>query len=1191
MGWLMSNRFDKTTKIHKESYSDDAKKYDIIYGVDPLNVAFQDRSIARTWPISSWTISITTNNINAFGQLVSTFSLSSDTNLYLDQDKQSPFRPIFSDTWRYGDYYITLSVNASTTNTSSEILFAQTVKVAEFEPFANFYAVSAATVSSNFCTDTDNITSLQNINVIPNATHTDNIGVTFNFISGYAPNLTVYFKDTSEAHTFPISSYHWDFGDPFNEGPTDITSIYSNYYTITNTNILSGNFNVPCWKTNTQGHTAVHTYIMPGTYDVTLTVRASNTSTSDICAIDINDRRFSIYVEEIPPRCVSGIYCSLSAITGFTNAASSISGVSPVTAYFHSSSIAAGSFPIHRIDWDFGDGNIQHIVRRPLTTTTSQGLPVINISAYPNDLEDPRNIVVPYTYTNNTEVNQNFNINLSAYACNTNTMIHCSAFDLVNSITPEIRESIYNTKKLIGSRFDDSGNLIYILEGDVYDSAVIDPFPGVSSYYISDSSTSYYVTGIPGSGIYISQDGNTQLFFDDNPGLHLWVITSLFLSAPIYYGSNTRHDPIGSYTFNEYVVYVQPDFPNNTSYDFITDPENINLGTVNLTGVSKSGIYNNDDYQIQLSWINALRVWSVYISELDEAGLGSTDRGNPNGSYYLIDETFIGDISGIHITPTTTTMPPIAYTKNLFTAVLTGMAGDTTNNNIHISSSPWVPLSSVYPYDDNISINNVYIQSTDGYNVFEHNVFESSRDVSLNKNTVFYLTSAKSLFNFINEKELNELALGSYIVLSTTPSGSFGSDLQYITVIDNNLYLGTQYTNNSFFRFIANNDNTFSLLNGSDLYITVDDKTPFNLTLQSKLPETEEYKQKFNWYEQNGKIYFSIKIVNPMGVGSNYEERFWSFSKVGPERGRIRASGILSSMNVLSANNDYLFNVSNFDSTFIPTGLIADHTWISYYNQFDDQHNNKTVEPLLVRCISGVYINHLFDLPYNTKININNRSMDVNFINLKNIMTGEYEYKLNTINEPTTTPGPTTTTTTPGPTTTTTTPGPTTTTTTPGPTTTTTPGPTTTTTTPGPTTTTTPGPTTTTTTPGPTTTTTPGPTTTTTPGPTTTTTTPGPTTTTTTTTTPEPLYKFTFNDDFKEVWTNTIPPLTSYTISPGSYVNDGDWDFFAPTPSNGYKWLITFKADFTMWTSSDDTVPNTLYPDEYGEGAAFIDYA
>lgn len=467
--WDYPNRYNKSNTVTRESNRfDEALRYDINYGTDPMSSVMLDRSIARTWPISSWFITLSTNNFrntNIFP--VTTLKVNANSNIFVEQDEQNLFDTLSSFIWRYGDYSVTLNVQASTTSTSSDKHFVNYIKIKEFEPFANFWAISAKTLPSNFKADNNNILpQLINVQNIPNGVYNDGTGL-YQFVSGYAPNLTIWFKDSSEPHTFPISSYHWDFGDPYNEGPKNITSISSNYYTISNVTINSGSFLNPCWRTNVMGHTAVHTYIMPGTYDVTLTVRASNTSTQDICARYVganSEKKFYVYVEEILPEC-GPLYASLNPYTGYTTAVSTISGITPITGYFMASGIKAGSFPICRIDWDFGDGNIQRVTRFPFTTATNQGLPLVYLATYSYDSADPRNFAVPHVYNNTTVTNQYYNINLSAYACNTNTMISCTGTKLLGPIIPQIEKEIDETKKLIGSRIDDYGNLIYIFEG------------------------------------------------------------------------------------------------------------------------------------------------------------------------------------------------------------------------------------------------------------------------------------------------------------------------------------------------------------------------------------------------------------------------------------------------------------------------------------------------------------------------------------------------------------------------------------------------------------------------------------------------------------------------------------------------------------------------------------------------------
>ena len=319
------------------------------------------------------------------------------------------------------------------------------------------------------------------------------------------------------------------------------------------------------------------------------------------------------------------------------------------------------------------------------------------------------------------------------------------------------------------------------------------------------------------------------------------------------------------------------------------------------------------------------------------------------------------------------------------------------SNAVPVSASTWVPISAYYPYDENIEIQNSYIQWEDGYKAFDHNAFKAGVDYSINRDTILYLPSAKNLFSFISDLGLADVHQGAYISLSIN-STYFTPSTQYVTVVGSDLYLNSLSGDGSFFRFMLNDNGTFSLFCSSGLYVTVDDTTPFNLTLQQKLAENELYMQEFNWNEYNNKMYFTSKTKNPTyPIGPEYEERLWSFSKVGPEKGRMRANGILPFSDYLSAGdiykNDYLFDITEFVIFYPPKGLVTEHTWVRYYNEFDNKTHNRDTEIFEQKSISGVFINHLFDLPYNTKISIDNKAMAVNLANLKNVMTGEYEYR------------------------------------------------------------------------------------------------------------------------------------------------------------------------------------------------------
>ena len=93
-------------------------------------------------------------------------------------------------------------------------------------------------------------------------------------------------------------------------------------------------------------------------------------------------------------------------------------GISPLTVQLTPRIIKAGSFPIDRIDWDMGDDTGLFTVTRYTTADPS----IFKFTGqYSNDLLDPRNYDVMYTYTRNSKQYATYYPSLTAYAGSTGT--------------------------------------------------------------------------------------------------------------------------------------------------------------------------------------------------------------------------------------------------------------------------------------------------------------------------------------------------------------------------------------------------------------------------------------------------------------------------------------------------------------------------------------------------------------------------------------------------------------------------------------------------------------------------------------------------------------------------------------------------------------------------------------------------
>lgn len=123
-------------------------------------------------------------------------------------------------------------------------------------------------------------------------------------------------------------------------------------------------------------------------------------------------KQYIVEVLELSP--VAALHCVTQPLTG----------VSPYTVQLSPRATKTGSFPIDRIDWDFGDGSpIKTVVRQGNNFNDSE---LIYNGVYTADSLDPRNFDVVHTYTRDLNVYFSFYPSITAYSSNTGTSDACS---------------------------------------------------------------------------------------------------------------------------------------------------------------------------------------------------------------------------------------------------------------------------------------------------------------------------------------------------------------------------------------------------------------------------------------------------------------------------------------------------------------------------------------------------------------------------------------------------------------------------------------------------------------------------------------------------------------------------------------------------------------------------------------------
>lgn len=312
---------------------------------------------------------------------------------------------------------------------------------------------------------------------------------------------------------------------------------------------------------------------------------------------------------------------------------------------------------------------------------------------------------------------------------------------------------------------------------------------------------------------------------------------------------------------------------------------------------------------------------------------------------------------------------------------------------ITISAAPFIPLSASYRYDTKIDLNALLYQYDEGYSFFHHPLFYGTKDVKFANESFFSITSASVLNSLIDDTSYIDPA---ELVLFTALRAGNG---KYITNRNNTLYAtATSIGSNEFFRIVRNVDGTCSI-SQNDLYATVvTDSNNFSIAMEAKLTPDTNNLQKYTFYTGGSPDIFTIKTQFIIPEWSPYYtksvERFLSYYD-GDYTNIVKAIGLVSDDDY-SPENNYQFS-STVDLQLFAIGFNGKIIWIKYYNELLYKFFNRTVD--IEDIISDIQQNFLVEYPYKTEVNLTNYQtllktgeMKVNLINLKNIMTPEYNY-------------------------------------------------------------------------------------------------------------------------------------------------------------------------------------------------------
>lgn len=279
------------------------------------------------------------------------------------------------------------------------------------------------------------------------------------------------------------------------------------------------------------------------------------------------------------------------------------------------------------------------------------------------------------------------------------------------------------------------------------------------------------------------------------------------------------------------------------------------------------------------------------------------------------------------------------------------------------SLSTLQPVELKYQYFRDENFKGTKITFAGGYSLYKHNTLTNFQDTAINKESAFVLTSAVPLDNVFARSENYRLGNlpGTIYLQPRNTSGYFTA------------YNGTTKTftlcsiGSLFYIFPIPGTNQIEILQNNQ-YLQVNKKYPYEVTLAPKaLPVLERHRQRFECVFQNSTITF--KTSTQEGY------RYLAFNN----DNTLRATGVLFNTAIV---NDYIFKCIPVTQGALTLNFNPENPWITYYNNFLQQDDNKTVT---VNKEFLVPTNFLIDFPVEEAVKTG--KAHINIANLKTNVT------------------------------------------------------------------------------------------------------------------------------------------------------------------------------------------------------------
>lgn len=282
---------------------------------------------------------------------------------------------------------------------------------------------------------------------------------------------------------------------------------------------------------------------------------------------------------------------------------------------------------------------------------------------------------------------------------------------------------------------------------------------------------------------------------------------------------------------------------------------------------------------------------------------------------------------------------------------------------IYKSLSALQPVELKYQYYKDEQLKNTKVSFAGGYTLYKNDTLKNYQDTTINKESVFVLTSSISLDKVFTDQidyKLGNLP-GTIYLLPRNSSN-------YFVAYNNTTKTFTLQQTGSIFYIspIFGTNEVEILLNNQ--YLQVNKNYPYEATLSSKtLPNLEKHRQRFECIYQNSTITFKTKTQDG-----------YRYLAVNNDN-TLRATGTLFNAGIV---NDYVFKCVPVTEGLLKLNFKPENLWLTYFNNFLQQDDNKTVT---INKEFLVPTNYLIDFPVEQAVKTGKAL--VNIANLKTNIT------------------------------------------------------------------------------------------------------------------------------------------------------------------------------------------------------------